>query len=318
MVDTSLAALKFLAILVTGILAVVGLLVDYKKDGKVTVWGRRALLGSIASTLVAVATQSVETYKSRQEEREKADKALAQNENNAKLLEEIRRAIYPLQSVYFGMHVTITAPPPRIASYLKRLAPYVEKNRRYAESALPGEEPFVLVEDRAFLPRQNVDDVAFQLIRPEFVIRIFRTEERAKCFWREYKATSSSCMADAYMELKTSKEASLAIGSTTGALTMSVHDLEAKIDSAVGGEVASILDLKGAVMTIELKYGDNDDDWISQVRENAKIKALWGFKFGPYSIPIERTNVGEPSYAVAYRFPDSEEQLLRKASRRKA
>ena len=34
MVDTLLAALKFLAILVTGIQAVVGLLVDYKKDGR--------------------------------------------------------------------------------------------------------------------------------------------------------------------------------------------------------------------------------------------------------------------------------------------
>jgi hypothetical protein len=56
-----LAILKLAAIMLSGILGVVGLLVNYKdKDGKVTKWGRRALIAVVISSLVAALTQGVE------------------------------------------------------------------------------------------------------------------------------------------------------------------------------------------------------------------------------------------------------------------
>ncbi|MDH4188383.1 MAG: hypothetical protein OEV08_15445, partial [Nitrospira sp.] len=61
--DVSLSILKFAAVLIVGILGVIGLQVEYKKNGVITKWGRRALWGTVISTLVAIAIQSIETYK---------------------------------------------------------------------------------------------------------------------------------------------------------------------------------------------------------------------------------------------------------------
>ena len=45
MLDSILAALKFVAILLAGVLGVIGLRVEYKdNEGNITKWGRRALI----------------------------------------------------------------------------------------------------------------------------------------------------------------------------------------------------------------------------------------------------------------------------------
>src|ERR1700679_1104751 len=108
MADILLASLKFLAILTAGLLGVIGLLVDFKVDGKITKWGRRALLGTIISTVVAVVTQSVETYKQNQERRKQDDARIQQEKRNEATLHEIRRGLYPIRDATFDVTIRLS------------------------------------------------------------------------------------------------------------------------------------------------------------------------------------------------------------------
>lgn len=117
------AGLKFLALLSTGIWGVVGLLVDYKKDGRTTKWGKRALTGVIASTLIAAITQGVEYSQQK-------SAASAANERNYKLLTEIGRAVYPLspaKAMYLSGQATISLKDASLAKYKLRLETGVKK-----------------------------------------------------------------------------------------------------------------------------------------------------------------------------------------------
>jgi hypothetical protein len=84
--DLSLAVLKFAAVLTAGIWGTVGLMVDYRKDGVITIWGRRALIGAIASAVIAIITQSLETYKQHLD-------SLAASERVTVLLKQINRRL---------------------------------------------------------------------------------------------------------------------------------------------------------------------------------------------------------------------------------
>jgi hypothetical protein len=85
--------LKVLAIVVGGIFAVIGLLHDYRdKKGKITDWGRIALWGIGVSTVIGVLTQTIESHQDKKHSDE-------QRERTERLLSEIGRAVYPLQSI---------------------------------------------------------------------------------------------------------------------------------------------------------------------------------------------------------------------------
>lgn len=118
MLDTILIVLKFLALLSAGIWGVVSLRVDYRdKEGKITLWGRRALIGVIASTLVAAITQGIEYYGGQKSSREAA-------ERNYQLLNEISRAVYPLspaKDMFVSASATIPLTDTSLFKYKKRL-----------------------------------------------------------------------------------------------------------------------------------------------------------------------------------------------------
>jgi hypothetical protein len=119
--DVALAILKFTAVMSAGVWGVVGLLVDYKKDGQITRWGRRALVGTVASTLIAVLTQSIETYKDRVAAHEAEKKRSAEAETVRVTLEQINRAISPFRenitlSVVYRVHDS-----PAMRPYFARL-----------------------------------------------------------------------------------------------------------------------------------------------------------------------------------------------------
>src|ERR1700730_14549450 len=105
--SVALAALKFFAILTAGLLGAIGLLVDFKKDGKVTKWGRRALIGTIISTVVAVFIQSIETYQQNFESRRQNKSRLEQEERNEATLREIRRGLYLIKDAEFSVTIRI-------------------------------------------------------------------------------------------------------------------------------------------------------------------------------------------------------------------
>jgi hypothetical protein len=112
-VEVALATLKFVAVLITGLFAVIALQVDYKdKEGRITKWGRRALIGSVVSTLVAIGAQALETTVKHREE-------AASAEGTQKLLTEIRRAVYRIQNVYVTANVVV--PRDTLRSYASRI-----------------------------------------------------------------------------------------------------------------------------------------------------------------------------------------------------
>ena len=86
--------------------------------------GRRALVGTIISAIVAVSVQSIETYKQNVDRKE-------ENERNAKTLHEIRRGLYLIKDAEFDPVVLISEPPDEVKAHLNRIKPYIL--RRHAE-----------------------------------------------------------------------------------------------------------------------------------------------------------------------------------------
>jgi len=111
--EIAFATVKFVAVIITGIWAVIGLQVDYKdKDGRITAWGRRALFWSVISALIAVGAQALETINKRRE-----DEASAEKTRN--LLIEIRRAVYPIQNIYVTTNLIV--PRASLPAYAAKL-----------------------------------------------------------------------------------------------------------------------------------------------------------------------------------------------------
>jgi hypothetical protein len=99
--------------MITGVWAVIGLQVDFKdKDGQITKWGRRALVWSAVSVLVAVGAQVFETLNKRREDELSAEKTRI-------VLNEIRRAVYPVQSVFVTSNLIV--PREALPGYAEKL-----------------------------------------------------------------------------------------------------------------------------------------------------------------------------------------------------
>ena len=196
-IDVALAALKFLAILTAGILSVIGVIVDYKKDGKITTWGRRAIIGIIISTVVAVLTQSIESYK--------------QEIENAATLREIRRGLTVIQDAEFGVVISLAAVFPELKDYLARNRTYITTNRQYAEKE-QGDE-YVLIEDTDALPDPIKEEIAYQaLMKPDFVLRIFDDKESSDCFWKARQSESIVILMRIPLKLDTHSTANWTVG----------------------------------------------------------------------------------------------------------
>src|SRR4051794_37081293 len=100
MSDAMLVALKIAAILISGGAGILGLLGNYKDpSGRLTAWGKVALLTAILSIGVAATIQSVESSRqnikegsAREAQRQRDDRALA-------ILTEIQRMVHPLTDI---------------------------------------------------------------------------------------------------------------------------------------------------------------------------------------------------------------------------
>jgi hypothetical protein len=234
-IDIVLSLLKFAAILIAGILGTAGLIVDYKKDGKITPWGRRALIGTIASTLVAVISQSIETYKGDAEKRAAEAKALEQAKYNAAVLNEIRRSIYPFHTINFGMKVKIPVPPPQIKKYLRRIAPYIKSHLKYVELDDGDHQPYLLLEEQELRPKAPSEDVASELVQPDFIIQIFKTQKQAACYSQSYPKDTYGCRPDVVLRPSFAGTSSISVGTASPAMLLMIWDIRANIDSNSGG-----------------------------------------------------------------------------------
>jgi hypothetical protein len=122
--DTLLAILKLTSILLAGIMGTIALLVDFKdKGGRITKWGRGALIGVVASTLIAATIHGIEGYR-------RGLEAKAASERNESLLTEIRRGVYLLKNV--SVSATVDYPRPR------ELTKLLSKARQYGSGNVTG------------------------------------------------------------------------------------------------------------------------------------------------------------------------------------
>ena len=92
-----LTALKLIATGLGGVFGVFALVVDYKDDeGKITKWGRIALIGVVASALVSGAIQSLEYVSADLNGRAAAEKTVEQLRRTEQVLTQLERVAHPL------------------------------------------------------------------------------------------------------------------------------------------------------------------------------------------------------------------------------
>jgi hypothetical protein len=100
MADIALLLLKFTALVVGGIFAVIGLLTKYHdRNGKVTRWGKIALFGIVLSTTIGAGAQAIESYSQYQKRLANDAANRKAEEQTQKLLGQIKRAVYPIRNV---------------------------------------------------------------------------------------------------------------------------------------------------------------------------------------------------------------------------
>jgi hypothetical protein len=337
-VDIALASLKFLAILTAGLLGVIGLLVDFKVDGKITKWGRRALLGTVISTVVAVMTQSVETYKQNQERRTQDAARIQQEKRNEATLHEIRRGLYPIKEATFDVVIRLSKPADEVDRYLKRIKTFLAENRTYADKE--DDDDYLLLEGKTVLPNRRTERVAFMALQqPNMVFRIFKNSTKADCFWK-HDLTSAfvnnekttlpdgrllpqflgvgrdhECQAD--LELRSDPidtgDPSIAVGVTKGAILLHFWNVHATVVRSRGGEVEAIPDLIGASMSLELRYGDDDDAWIMDTLRGARILQVSLLRIDAVVIPLSPIHAGRSGFIFDADFPSTEDQLWQRA-----
>lgn len=112
--SAALIVLKFVSIGLTGVFGIMGLLTSYRVDGRVTAWGRVALLGIVTSAIVAAATQALEQYRAQQAARAEALAVRTQ-------LHEIARTLDPFETISIGFEFAVPNDDPAWAAYRARV-----------------------------------------------------------------------------------------------------------------------------------------------------------------------------------------------------
>jgi hypothetical protein len=126
-----LIATKFLGTMFAGVFGILGLVTDYrdKTTNVITKWGRLALVGIVVSTMVAIASQAIETVLSRKEAREANAQLARQLELSNSTLAEVERSIFPLKDLAISYEVEIPIQNPLLAAYKRRLTAGIEQMR---------------------------------------------------------------------------------------------------------------------------------------------------------------------------------------------
>ncbi len=95
--------LKFLGIFISALLGATALIVDFKKDGKITRWGRKALLGIILSFVLTATLQGLEIYQSTKAA--KIEELKTQN-----MLFQIQKTLHPIVPEKISAEFTVDFP----------------------------------------------------------------------------------------------------------------------------------------------------------------------------------------------------------------
>ncbi|MBO9643202.1 MAG: hypothetical protein J7603_08770 [Pseudacidovorax sp.] len=270
--DSALSVLKFAAVLMAGVWGVVGLLVDYKDENKqITKWGRRALVGTIVSTLVAVASQAVETSKQREADRkERAAAADHEKEVNNTLL-QIQRAMYPVKDIEVDASADMRMAAPQVSAYMARIA----RQRKALVAAQGGFER----NSEISLPENLWPDSAREKVADR-VLTDFGLEigffRRSSPGFQPPKDLYRT--ADLYVTTTpTSRKAhSLSLKEDPSIISISAWNIPASSKQVVfnSGTIASVYDLYGATAVVDFRYDDWDDilEGVAGIQENSTLR----------------------------------------------
>ena len=125
--------LKFGAIFLSAFSGGLGLLVEFKEDGHITKWGKRALWGVIISFIIAATIQGVEIYRNKLA-------SIAEEEKTQKMLLEISRGIYSIDAskLSFDLDAEIHANDTYFKNYNLRVLSVINKFQAGSNLKLPG------------------------------------------------------------------------------------------------------------------------------------------------------------------------------------
>lgn len=290
MLGIILISLKFLALFSTGIWGVISLLTDYRdKEGKITPWGRRALIGVILSTFVAIVTQVIETYNDQRSSKESADR-------NYKLLTEINRAVYPLspaKDLFVSASATIPLTDTFVAGYAARLKEGAKKVIAAKKDSLENGRIWVIktvdVEGKetpgdlllyygaSLLPDYKKEKIAYRaLSRFGVEFRIYKTPIDVDSFIIQRRQDQ-----DLHF-LAEAKAGSIHGTYTLGGTTMEISSdnllVNTDRDWQSNSKISSLIDLSGAQMFFYFMDYDTGDDRVDtnhlKLEQHAKINHI--------------------------------------------
>lgn len=112
---TIIVVTKYASIATTAFFTALGLLKDFRKDGRVTSAGRIAILGAVISAALAFATESVSTHRDAENTKQRLNYQSRLLEGQEQTLEQINRTMYSFDSV--NISLTLAFP----AEYLQEL-----------------------------------------------------------------------------------------------------------------------------------------------------------------------------------------------------
>jgi len=124
--------LKFTAIFIAALSGSLGLLVDFKKEGKITKWGRFILITILVSFVTSTIMEGIEMYRSKEAAR--SEQLKTQN-----LLKEISRGVYGFSAndISFDVDISVDAKTLFYKSYVSRLKGAFRKYSTNPKAMLP-------------------------------------------------------------------------------------------------------------------------------------------------------------------------------------
>lgn len=149
MLDWGILILKYAGMVVSCGFGVYGLKREFKdKDGRVTKAGRRALIGIIVGTVVAVTTETLEHIKKHVDEVDERSRRESETLNAVRrtevVINEISRGLHPIAPLRLNYRVNIASDNNYIKDYASRIAkaiPSIEKQMKRPDRAtVPGVE----------------------------------------------------------------------------------------------------------------------------------------------------------------------------------
>lgn len=133
-VDILITALKVVGAIVTALLGIVGVLVNFKDaEGKLTKWGYLVIVGIAASSLTVVGAVVAEGYKAQLT-------AAEQLARTQQLLQEVNRAIQPITQLKMSYWVRLPKNNRLFSDYTSRVSKSIRDNIDAIRASLPQPE----------------------------------------------------------------------------------------------------------------------------------------------------------------------------------